>query len=209
VSGKSPLTPDATVQYEQSHLLDLINWIGKHTAGLMLPADDRSMLAVGCFDVAIEHQGAISVLFTHGLYGSAFALLRVLTESLTRGLWLLNSATDKEIEKFKRGKLEKQFGQLVQEIESNMGTPDGVLSGFKTIGWGSMNGFTHTGMHQVSRRHTAGKVEASYPNHELKNALGVAGALGLIAAGQLLAMSDRSDLLPEFDVILAKYAGKD
>lgn len=111
MSGKSPLTPDATIQHGQSRLLDLINWIGEHTAGLMLPADDRSMLAVGCSDVAIEHQGAISVLFTHGLYGSAFALLRVLTESLVRGMWLLNCATDKPIERFKRGKFDKLFAE--------------------------------------------------------------------------------------------------
>lgn len=44
---------------EHAELLDLMKWIDQHTSGVTLPADERSMLAIGCFDVAIEHQAAI------------------------------------------------------------------------------------------------------------------------------------------------------
>jgi hypothetical protein len=57
-------------------------WIDLHTSGLELPADERSLLAVGCYDFAIEHQAAIALLVSSELYGSSFALLRVLVESL-------------------------------------------------------------------------------------------------------------------------------
>ncbi len=57
-----------------------------------------------------------------------------------------------------------------------------------------MNEFTHTGFIQVTRRHSTGTVGSNYDEQELSKALGVAGALGLITAGQLIAMSDRRDL---------------
>ena len=69
-----------------------------------------------------------------------------------------------------------------------------------------MNDFTHTGFIQVSRRHKPGRVEANYPDEDLSKALGVAGALGLIAAGQLIAIARRQDLLPEFMEKMSSYA---
>ena len=195
-----------TAAHELARLIELITWIDEHTSGLALPADERSLLAAGCFDVALEHQGAIAVLHKAALHGSAFALLRVLAEALVRGLWLLSCATDAELRKFKKGKIDKTFDQLVNEIEAGFGTHGGVLSSFKQSAWTALNGFTHTGFHQVSRRHTGGRIEGSYPDHELKKAIGVAGALGLIAGGQVIAMSERKELLPLFNERMASYA---
>ena len=191
---------------EHAELVELIAWIDGHTSGITLPADERSMLAIGCFDVAIEHQAAIALLCASALYGSAFSLLRVLAESLVRGLWLLLCASEAELQKFKKATLQKTFNQFVEEVEDKMGTPSGVLSGFKATAWNALNGFTHTGFHQVSRRHAPGRVEASYPEHEVAKALGVAGALGLIASGQVIGLSDRQDLLSEFSNRMASYA---
>src|SRR5690349_148841 len=120
---------------EHERLVQLVSWIDENTAGLAFPTDDRTMLALGCFDVAIEHQAAIALLTGATIYGSAFALLRVLTESLVRGLWLHDCATGAELAKFKRGKLDKSFATLIEEYELKIGTPSGVLSNFKTIAW--------------------------------------------------------------------------
>ncbi|WP_435567323.1 DUF6988 family protein [Burkholderia cenocepacia] len=92
---------------EHAALIDLVRWIDTQTAGLTLPADERSQLAIGCLDVTLEHQAAIALLHSSELYGSMMALLRVLSESLVRGLWLHACATDVELTKFKRGRLEK------------------------------------------------------------------------------------------------------
>jgi hypothetical protein len=191
---------------EHAALLDLIRWIDDHTAGLTLPADERSQLAIGCFDVALEHQAAITLLHSSKLYGSMLALMRVLSESLVRGLWLHDCATEAELKKFKKSRLEKSFDTLIKEYETKIGTPSGVLSGFKVSAWAQMNDFTHTGFLQVSRRHKPGRVEGSYPDQDLANALGAAGALGLIAAGQLIAIAGRQDLLPSFMEKMSAYA---
>lgn len=191
---------------EYAALVDLIQWIDDHTAGLTLPADERSQLAIGCFDVALEHQAAITTLHSSELYGSTLAMLRVLTEAVVRGLWLYECANAAELTRFKKGRLNKSFDELVKEYEKKVGTPRGVLSGFKLSAWTQMNDFTHTGFLQVSRRHKPGRVEANYPEQDLTNALGVAGALGLIAAGQLIAIAGRGDLVPKYLERMSVYA---
>jgi hypothetical protein len=190
---------------EHAALLEVIVWIDKHTSGVSLPADERSMIASGCFDVALEHQAAIASLYASGLYGSMLAMLRILSESLVRGLWLLHCATEPELAKYKKGNLKKEFGELVREFETHIDTPQGVLSGFKQSGWKAMNGFTHTGFVQVSHRHKPGRIEANYDEPDLCKALGVAGALGLVAAGQIITMPGREELVPLYMAKMTDY----
>lgn len=191
---------------EHASLLEVITWIDAHTSGVWLPADERSMIAAGCFDVALEHQAAIASLYASGHYGSMLAMLRILSESLVRGLWLLHCAAEPELAKYKKGNLKKEFGELVTEFETHIDTPQGVLSGFKRSAWKAMNGFTHTGFVQVSRRHKPGRIEANYDEPDLCNALGVAGALGLIAAGQIISMAGREELVPLYMDKMTEYA---
>ena len=166
------------------------------------------MIAIGCFDMTLELQAAVALLHASELHGAMLALLRVLAESLVRGLWLYQCATDAELQKFKNGKIDKTFDALVVDVEAKLGTPGGVLSGFKASAWTALNGFTHTGFVQVSRRHAPGKVEATYPDHELAQALDVAGALGMVAAGQLVAMSNSPSLVKAFSERMAAYGAK-
>lgn len=198
-----------TKDFEYLKLIKLIEWIDINTSGITLPADERSLLATGCFDVAIEHQAAIASLHSVELFGSMFALLRVLTESLVRGLWLQKCATKDELDKFKKGRLSKDFGMLVQEVEAAIGTPNGILTGFKKLAWSSLNDFTHTGYIQISRRHLPGQIKASYPNDDIQKALGVAGAFGLVAAGALIEMSNKKERLPEYFERMTAYANID
>ncbi|MGC4395161.1 DUF6988 family protein [Hydrogenophaga sp. T2] len=164
------------------------------------------MLTIGCLDVAIEHQAAIALLTGASLHGSAFALLRSVAEAFVRGVWLQACATEEQLADFKLGKFHKHFADLINEYEAEIGTPSGVMSQFKASAWKALNGFTHTGFHQVSRRHSPGRLGGNYSEEEISDALGVAGALGLIAAGHLMAMSvQQGSMQPYFDK-LDEYA---
>lgn len=192
-----------TVEVEQNKLVGVVSWIDETTKGLGIEANDRSLLASGCYDAAIEYQAAIAMLSVQGLYGASFALLRVLYEAVVRGLWLSECATLADLERFKRGKLEKTLGAIISEVEAAIGS--GVISQFHATAWKALNGFTHTGMHQVSRRHSPGRLGANYDVDEVSRAIGVAGALGLIAAGQLISLADRPDLTSPYLERLAAY----
>lgn len=109
----------------------LIQWEDLKIDGLTVSSDDRPRIAASCFDVALEHQKAIILLITNKLYGSAFALIRVLFESYVRGLWLNYCANDKEINEFKKGKMDKKFGKLIEDIEKIDGYNVGTLSSSK------------------------------------------------------------------------------
>ena len=105
---------------EHADLVSLIPWIDQHTSGLSLPADERHLLAIGCLDVTLEHQAAIALLHANELPGSTLALLRIRTESLVRGLWLLHCASEDDLQKFKRESLKKAFREFVSEFEAKM-----------------------------------------------------------------------------------------
>ena len=193
---------------EHAKLSDLIIWIDQNTSNVELPADERSLMAIGCFDIALEHQASIAILHSYKHYGSALALLRPLAESLVRGLWLLQCATEKDLKVFKKDNDDRAFGfsKLIRDIETNTGTPSGVLSAFRAASWSTLCSFTHTGFHQVSRRHSPGKVEENYSEAELAKTLGVAAALGLMAGGLIIHMSGKHELLQSFFERMSAYA---
>jgi hypothetical protein len=193
---------------EHSELCDLIIWIQQHAADVELPSDERSLLAIGCLDVALEHMASIALLHSSELYGSELALLRCETEALVRGLWLLHCANAEDLTRFKNGKVKQDFQELIDAFEAKIGDGPGVLSGLKERAWKAMNGFTHTGFVQVSRRHTPGYVAENYEESELAQALDAAGALGMVAAGQLIGLSPDSEKLPLFIKRMEQYGAK-
>lgn len=175
-------------------LLKEIAWIDANLSGITLPSDERTMLAVGCLDMTLEFQAAIASLYSSGLHGAMLALLRALTESMVRGLWLLHCATDAELLRFKEKGIKKEFGVLVQEVESKLQVSAPTLTNFKNFAYKALNDFTHTGFVQVSRRYGQDSVGANYPEKELKQALMIAMCFGAISASQLADLSDKPEL---------------
>lgn len=179
---------------ETAALWELVLWIDQRTEGFAIEATERNSLAAGCFNVAIEHQAAIAQLCQLNRYVSALALLRSVLEALVRGMWIHRCATDRELNRFKKGKIDKNFADLVSEVEAAIEDyDDRVLSNVLRSSWKALNGFTHTGMHMVSRQLAPGRLEASIDGEEVAVALGFAGALGLIAALQLFQLTGNQD----------------
>jgi hypothetical protein len=86
---------------------ELIQWLDTQIDGLEIASEERIRLAAGCLDMALEHQKAIVLLVANKLYGSAFALARLIFEAYVRGIWLQMYASETEIEKFKKDELKK------------------------------------------------------------------------------------------------------
>jgi len=172
----------------------LIQWADSKIDGLEVSSDDRPRIVASCLDIAIEHQKAIILLIANKLYGSAFALVRLLFEAYIRGLWLNYCASDKEIDKFKKGKLDKEFGQLIKDIENIDGYNVGVLSKAKQAGWKVMNSFTHSGFNQVVRRNTNSTIEPNYPVEEVEEAINFANAIGLLSYLEISFLAKKNEL---------------
>ena len=51
----------------QGELKTVVLWISEQTSGMLLPADLRARMALGCLDLAIEHQAGICALAEQAL----------------------------------------------------------------------------------------------------------------------------------------------
>jgi len=175
----------------------LIQWLDAKVDGVAIPSNLRCRLAGGCLDVVLEHQKSILLLVDHQLIGSAFALVRLIFEAYIRGVWLHQCATEVELNLFKKGKLEKKFFELLNQIEMLEAFDGKVLSEVKKRAWVSMNSFTHTGFDQVVRRNTADSIEPNYDNNEILEALGFANALGLLSVMEIAQIGNNEALANE------------
>ena len=172
----------------------LIQWADSKIDGLEVSSDDRPRIVASCLDMALEHQKAIILLIANKLYGSAFALIRLLFEAYVRGLWLNYCANDKEIKKFKKGKIDKEFGKLIEDIEKIDGYNVGTLSKAKKAGWKVMNSFTHSGFNQIVRRNTTSTIEPNYEEAEIEEAISFTNAVGLLSCLEISFLAKKNDL---------------
>lgn len=192
-----PLSPDVKRSAESrlAAAESLVVWIAQKIEGLDIPSSDRNRIAIGCLHQVAEHQQAIALLVRHGLYGSAFSLVRPLFETYIRGVWLRNCASDVELAQFQAGKIEKTFAQLIDDVEALEGYAVGVLSEVKQNSWVAMNDFTHGGFRQAVRRNTGDAITSNYAVAEVTEALNFSGAIGLLAATEVILTAGRIDMV--------------
>ena len=190
---------------------DLINWLDRFIEGLSIPTNDRAIIVACCFDVAQEHHKSIVLTTTASFYGSAFALVRAEFEAYIRGVWLLHCASDDDVECFKESdKLDRNFGDMIKDLESLEAFDVGVLSKIKRASWGAMCSFTHTGRLQVVRRLTATEIAPNYPEEEIVGVLDAAGCVALWAALGILnvttgELTNREELASQLLARLKEY----
>jgi hypothetical protein len=184
----------------------------KHLAlkieGVEFPASDRNRLSAACFHQALEHHEAIILLVRRNLNGSAFALVRPMFEIYIRAIWLRLCASEIDLGRFQKGKLEKEFAELITDIESHEGYNIGVLSGVKKNSWRAMNDYTHGGPLQVIRRITEDSIASNYSGEEIQEIVTFAGTVGLLATSEISLLAGREDiataLLEEMKGVSAK-----
>lgn len=175
----------------------LIQWLDEKIDGLAIPSTLRSRLAGGCLDMAMEHQKAIVTLVANRLHGSAFALARLIFEAYVRGAWLHQCATEQDLTRFKSDKFDVKFGTLIADLEKLDAFNNGVLLRAKTASWNRMNGFTHTGPHQVNQRNKETTIEPNYSEAEILEVMGFADAIASLSAIELTHLAGNEVLANE------------
>jgi hypothetical protein len=163
-------------------------WVHERIDRLILPQNDHVRIGGACLHLALEHYHAINVLIEARLYGSAFALARPLLEAYARGIWLLNSATESQLQSYMKGKLPK-FGEILNAIGDRPETGGFWLKEIKKKNWVQFNDLVHGGAHQVARRNTEDGIESSYPEEELSRLLGFSGEVAIQLATQFFVVA--------------------
>jgi hypothetical protein len=147
--------------------------------------------------MALEHQKAIVLLAARKLHGSAFSLARVLFEAYVRGVWLNRCASELDLERFEKERLDKRLDEILNDIEGLEGFEARVLSDIKMRSWKVMNSFTHTGFHQVVRRQTETTIESSYEVEEVVEVIDFANAIGFMSAIEIALLAGDDSLANE------------
>lgn len=175
----------------------LFLWLDQKINGFAVPTSDRTRLAAGCLDAAMEHHKAIVNLIACRLCGSALALIRPTFEAYLRGAWLHQCAEEQELELFKRDKLDMKIGALIELLEKKPSFACGTLLKAKKAGWSKMCDFTHTGIQQAIRRNKSESIEPSYEVGELFEALGFADAMSAMCAIEIAHIASNDTLAME------------
>ena len=146
-------------------------------------------------DLSIEHSWSIGYLIAAGRHASAFALVRSQFECSIRGLWIHKCALDAQIERFLRE--DAGIPVVEQMIAGLEDLPDFKRSELSVV-WSNarraMNGYTHGGIHQLSRRMNGNYVEAVFDDEVLLAAIELSAQTAVMAFSAIADMASRDDL---------------
>ena len=178
---------------------ELAAWVERMVHELPAPASLRTRCAGPCFIVTQEHHQAIVFLLDRSkpVYASAFSLVRLVYESLVRGLWLQHCATDAQVQAFSTGTEPPRMPALLKALKSTKSFSSGQLTAIYTRSWRAMCSYTHTGAHQVQRWNTSDGIEANYSEAEVAEILRSTGAFALLSLLGLAAICSDDALAQE------------
>jgi hypothetical protein len=177
---------------------ELIGWIKAKLGSIQMKGDHRHRIPAQLFDLAIEHHAGIIQLLNSHVYASACALVRCEFECFVRGAWLHYCATDDQIESFiQNDHLPLTFDGLIVALEQKPEFENKFLSKVKDQAWTPMNGYTHGGIHQISRRLQDGYIESNFEDDELLEVVQFSSMMALIAFGYIAELAGRQDLVEE------------
>ncbi|TJZ69751.1 DUF6988 family protein [Chitiniphilus eburneus] len=172
-------------------------WIIERLEGLQ--GIKTNKCAIACFDVALEHHLAISILIRAGAVGSAFSLVRSQFESFVRGMWLAQCATNDVVENYENDNFKVPMGDMVKDLDAAIPNVNGYFTKLKNDGWRAMNSYTHCGAHQVSRRFLNGDIFPGYSEKEIEEVAELTTKIALGAAFALAAYAERNDITDEIN----------
>jgi hypothetical protein len=148
------------------------------------PGNLKNFVLGAYVDVALEHHKAIWLLTDSKLYGSAFAMVRLVFDVYFRALWINRVATEQQIEQasqdeFKFPRMRRMLADIKQAyLRTSSSNEDVELAeqaerGFEYIGemWKPFSSYTHSGGLQIRRRFTGDQVKSNYSENEIVEVL--------------------------------------
>lgn len=167
----------------------LATWLAENVSDRDLPATLKNSAAAGCFAVVQDHHGAIVYLIDQNHPSPAFSLARSVYEGYIRGSWLLQCASDPQVESFIAAKRiqagngrKMEISDLIEALETKPVYDAGDLLAIKDNAWIVLCDYAHVGGRLVSQWNTGTAIEANFsPNHR-DEVLRLTGSFAALAA---------------------------
>jgi hypothetical protein len=129
------------------------------------PMGKRETPLMGYWSLAMEFHKAILSLIADKFCGAAFALERPLIEATVRA-HLVISGSDGTLKKILEDEYRTNFKTVGEEIDTFFGL-EGSFAKFMTGAKDALHGYTHMGMHQLSRRFKGADLVPNYSEEEI------------------------------------------
>ncbi|MBA8888889.1 hypothetical protein FHW12_003125 [Dokdonella fugitiva] len=179
------------------------------------PASDRARFAASLLAQVHEHAISIRLLLAMpspgNRFGTACALMRPILEGLVRGLWILDCATDDQVQEriandddaWRPG-----LGVMSEAVDAALHT-DGFYRGLHNRFYNAMCSYTHGGMRVVNNNLTGEAIEPTSTLKEWAAVVSFAHAMDLLATHASLSICSKDEdaqrvLLRAEEVIAAK-----
>ncbi|RUO28046.1 hypothetical protein CWE12_12535 [Aliidiomarina sedimenti] len=160
-------------------------WIHSKTNDIPVQNNSRIHMGVALLQHALDITDAMTLLVDRNLPGPAFSLLRPLHEAYTRGVWLLDHASDEAVEKFGKRKY-PGFKDMLKDIGDDPETGGAFIKGMSELNREDFHGLTHGGIEHIIRRISPSAIEPNYPVEEIQKLLKVRNQYSSLIACFLL-----------------------
>lgn len=149
----------------------------------------RWRLACDAAVLGVEHQGAVSLLMSSGYFSVAHAVIRPLTETTIRAIWLVYVASYESVSRLSCGKAKPDLDDMARAIIRSAAYPDLKPIAEAIIKVGSpFHDFAHAGIEQLKRR------RAGFPLAEIRAVFVLTDLYGSMSAAVLASLYDFDSL---------------
>jgi len=184
----------------------LLTLIYKEIDRMEFSSSDRDRISVALFDIVLDHANAIIILFKNKLSASALALARSLFEGFIRACWILNCASDSDVNCFiKKDQLKHSFYKMVKDVEKKKNWS--TFSQVKKDVWNAMHSYTHGGMYQISRRIKGSSIESIINEEEIEELTYFASLIAFLSFSEIISISkvtnkeEKEKILKKFEMV--------
>jgi len=177
---------------------EICTWVHGQTNNSQVANDRRTVMAVSAFQHVLDIADGIVVLVDNKLSGVALTLARSLHEGYTQSVWLLNCASDEQLDNFSDGICPK-LQTLVKEIGDEPETGGAFIKRMTEKNIRDFNNLTHGGIEHISRHNSDTAIEPNYSNDDIMGLLKARNQYYLLTAFFLLSLMGREKALEELN----------
>ena len=150
------------------------------------PDDRQVTIPAAYLNLSLDHHKAIILLFRINLCGSGLALVRSVFEAMLRAHWVVGCAKPTEVDQVAENPDFDVMARVDADHIDEAFQTDEFFRRAKKDAWKAMNDYTHSGLGQLSRQFSRGRIEASYADEDLLEGLRASTA-SVLLLGYLLA----------------------
>jgi len=177
---------------------EISTWIDSRTNGVQVKNERRLLIAVAMFQHILDIADGIVVLIRSNLPGVAWTLARPMHEGYIQAVWLLDHASENQLDQYVKGTCPKA-ATLIKQIGDKLETGGAWIKGINELNMKIFHNLTHGGIEHVSRRVSETAIEPQYKEKEIVHLIMLSNQYYIHVAAFLLALMNDEESLVELN----------